>query len=405
MDQKKLQTYAEVVIKRGLFLKPGQSVYIEAQVDSEELICALAEQAYAAGASDVSVAWKSNALDRIKLMRKDGEIGALSELDCAAIDYYAGRGAAFIRVEEVDLDVFRGVPMENIQKKAIGDRQSRIRYSQKSGGAQSTIICCPSVSWARLVYPDLPPEEGLEKLWEAVFACCRVNEPDPLKAWDDYIANARRRRKMLEDKQYRTFRYKSAETDLYLSPIEPQFWNGGCVEFPDRPDIFVPNVPTEEIFTCPHKYKSEGYVTSTRPLNFRGQLIDHFRLTLKEGKVVDYSADVGEEVLKTILETDEGSCYFGEMALIDKKSPISALRTTFYTTLYDENASCHIALGLAGGPPGKTPGELDAMGINTSVLHVDFMVGSDDMSIQGLTADGTWEDIFIDGSWAPAFTI
>lgn len=351
------------------------------------------------------MAWKSNALDRLKLLRGGEEAGGPTELDWSAIDYHAGRGAAFIRVEKVDLEVFRDVPPQRIQQKAVADRQSRIRYSEKSGGAQSVIIDCPTPSWAKVVYPDLPPEEGLEKLWEAVFTCCRVNEPDPLAAWDAYIKNARRRRKMLEDKQYRTFHYTSKETDLYLSPTEPQRWNGGCCEFPDKPDIFVPNVPTEEIFTCPHKYKAQGYVTSTRPLNFRGQLIDHFRLTLKDGKVVDYSADVGEEVLKAILETDEGSCYFGEMALIDKNSPISAMGTTFYTTLYDENASCHIALGLAGGPKDQSPEEMEAAGINTSVLHVDFMVGSPDMNIQGLTADGTWEDVFIDGSWAPEFTI
>lgn len=405
LDQEKLRRYAEVVIKRGLFLKEGQPVYIEAQVDNEALICALAEAAYDAGASDVAVAWKSNALDRIRLLRGGDGIGTLSELDCAEIDYHAGRGAAFIRVEKVDLDVFRGVPAASIQKKAIGDRQSRVRYSRKSGGAQTTIICCPTESWAKVVYPDLPADEGVEKLWEAVFTCCRVNEPDPLAAWDSYIANSRRRRRLLEDKQYKTFHYTSRETDLYLSPTEPQTWGGGCCEFPDRPDIFVPNVPTEEIFTCPHKYKAQGYVTSTRPLNFRGQLIDHFRLELKDGKVVSYSADVGEEVLRAILETDEGSCYFGEMALIDKNSPISALHTTFYTTLYDENASCHIALGLAGGPGEMSPEELDAAGINQSVLHVDFMVGSDDMNIQGMTADGVWEDVFIDGSWAPEFTI
>lgn len=405
MDQEKLKKYASVVIRRGLFLKEGQPVYIEAQVDQEELVCALTEEAYAAGASDVAVAWKSNAFDRIRLLRNDDSLSALSELDCAAIDYHAGRGAAFIRIEKVDLDVFRGVPTAAIAKKAIGDRQSRVRYSSKSGGAQSTIICCPSESWAKVVYPDLAPDEGVEKLWEAVFECCRVKEPDPLAAWDNYIANSRRRRALLNEKQYRTFHYTSRETDLYLSPTEPQVWGGGCCDFPDKPDIFVPNVPTEEIFTCPHKYKAQGYVTSTRPLNFRGQLIDHFRLELKDGKVVSYSADVGEEVLKAILETDEGSCYFGEMALIDKKSPISALHTTFYTTLYDENASCHIALGLAGGPSDMSAEELDKAGINQSVLHVDFMVGSDDMNIQGLTADGAWEDVFVDGSWAPEFTI
>lgn len=403
MDMQKLDKYAEVVIKKGVFLKKGQPVYIEANVDNEELVCALARQAYLAGASDVSVNFKSQKLDSIKLMRDGDDIGKLTEIDYATIDYHAKRNAAFIRIDNVDLEVFKDVPASAIQKKAIGDRESRIRYNANSDRAQSTIICCPTRAWAKVVYPDLPLEEALEKLWEAVFFCTRVYEEDPLKAWDDYIANSRRRRALLDAKQYKTFHYTAKETDLYLSPIDDQMWGGGCCEFPDSDEIFVPNVPTEEIFTCPHKYKSQGYVTSSRPLNFRGQIIDHFTLTLKDGKVVDYKADKGEEVLKTILETDEGSCYFGEMALIDKKSPISALNTTFYTTLFDENASCHIALGLAMG--GADPEELDRLGINQSCLHVDFMVGTEDMNIQGLTADGTWEDVFIDGSWAPEFTI
>ena len=403
MDQKKLQKYAQVVIKYGTLLKPGQPVYIEAQVDNEELVCALTEEAYACGACDVSVNWKSQKLDRLKLLNGGDQVGRLSELDYAAIDYHAGRNASFIRIEDIDLDVFQGIPADLIQRKAVADREIRVRFGQKSDHASTTIICCPTPSWAKVVYPDLPADEALEKLWEAVFQCTRVNEPDPLAAWADYIEKSRRRRALLNEKQYRTFHYTAAETDLYLSPIDNQVWGGGCCEFDDRPDIFVPNIPTEEIFTCPHKYKSQGHVTSSRPLNFRGQLIDHFTLTLKDGKVVDYHADRGEEVLKAILETDEGSCYFGEMALIDKNSPISAMGATFYTTLYDENASCHIALGLAGGPGDAA--EKDKLGINTSALHVDFMIGTADMNIQGLTDDGVWEDVFIDGSWAPAFQL
>ena len=409
MDKVKLHQYAEVVVKKALQLKKGQILYVEALLGTEEFVCALAEEAYQAGAGDVAVNWKSNQLDRIKLSRPDApDIGRLTELDYATIDYYASRGAAFVRIESPDLEVFRDVPTANLQRKAVGDRESRLRYGEKSRetGAGSTIICVPTVPWAKAVFPELSPEEGVEKLWEAVFQCVRVNEPDPLAAWDNFVANTRKRRELLNKKKYVTFHYKSAKTDLYISPIDEQFWCGGCNDT-DDPDVYcIPNVPTEEVFTCPNKYKANGYVSSTKPLNFRGRIINNFKLTVKDGEVIEYSAEEGEDVLKSILETDSGSRYFGEMALIDKNSPISKLNITFYTTLYDENASCHIALGLGlGGAGAMTPEEKEAKGINHSALHVDFMVGSDDMNIKGQLADGTWEDVFIDGSWAPAFTI
>lgn len=407
MDKKKMYAYAEVVVKKALQLKEGQILYIEAPLEAESFVCALTETAFQTGAADVAVNWKCSELDRLRLTYSD-QTGSLTDADYATIDYYAEKGAAFVRIEAPDLDTFKDISADRIQKKALADRECRNRYREKSHGtgAGSTIICVPTKSWAKIVFPELPLDAAVEKLWEYVFQCVRVNEPDPLKAWDDFVANTRKRRAILNEKKYTTFHYMSAKTDLYMSPIDNQFWCGGCNDTPD-PDVYcIPNVPTEEVFTCPHKYKVNGHVASTLPLNFRGKLINNFTLTLKDGKVIDYSAEEGEDVLKSILETDGGSCYFGEMALIDKNSPISKLKTVFYTTLYDENASCHIALGMGlAGPMAMTPEEKDALGINDSALHVDFMVGSDDLNIQGQLPDGTWEDIFIDGSWAPAFSI
>jgi len=402
MDLNYLKQYASVVVRRGLFLKEGQPLYIEAYAEHEKLVCAIAEAAYDAGAANVTVKFKSAELDRIKLLRGGDKLSEVNEADLAATDYHGGAKSAFLRIDNVDLEVFKDVPAQNIQRKALADGQLRKRFSAKAGMSQSCIICCPTPSWAKAVYPNLAPEEALEKLWDAVFECTRAKQPDPLKAWDDYIANSRRRRKMLTDKHYITFHYKSEKTDLYLSPTDMQYWGGGCVDFPDSDEIFVPNVPTEEIFTTPHKYKAQGHVSSSRPLNYRGQIIDNFTLYLKDGKVVDYKAEKGGEVLKGILETDGGSCYFGEMAFVDKTSPISALNTTFFTTLYDENASCHIALGNAYG---GDPEQCEKLGINQSAIHIDFMVGTEDMSITGQTEAGEWEDVFIEGSWAPQFTL
>ena len=231
-----------------------------------------------------------------------------------------------------------------------------------------------------------------------MLACTRCTEQDPIAAWDEFILRTNERKRILNEKKYVTFHYKSAKTDLMMSPIDDQNWGGGCIEVPGG-KVYTPNVPTEEVFTVPHKYKVNGVVCSTMPLNFRGKIVDDFRLVLKDGKVVEYSAAVGEDILKSILETDEGSCYFGEMALVDQRSPIARQGVIFYNTLYDENASCHIALGLAGGP-NMTHEEREAKGVNHSILHVDFMVGSDDMHIRGQRADGVWEDVFVNGRWA-----
>ena len=183
-----------------------------------------------------------------------------------------------------------------------------------------------------------------------------------------------------------------------MSPIDDQSWGGGCIEVPGG-KVYTPNVPTEEVFTVPHKYKVNGVVCSTMPLNFRGKIVDDFRLVLKDGKVVEYRPPWARTSSGASSRPTEGSCYFGEMALVDQRSPIARQGVIFYSTLYDENASCHIALGLAGAP-NMTDEEREAKGINHSILHVDFMVGSDDMSIRGQKQDGTWEDVFVNGRWA-----
>ena len=290
------------------------------------------------------------------------------------------------------------MPADRIQKKAVADREIRVRYGKLAQGAGQSIAAVPSAGWAKAVFPDLPEQQAVEKLWDCVLSCTRCMEPDPIAAWDEFIRRTNERKRILNEKKYVTFHYKSAKTDLMMSPIDDQSWGGGCIEVPGG-KVYTPNVPTEEVFTVPHKYKVNGVVCSTMPLNFRGKIVDDFRLVLKDGKVVEYSAAVGEDILKSILETDEGSCYFGEMALVDQRSPIARQGVIFYNTLYDENASCHIALGLAGAP-NMTDEEREAKGINHSILHVDFMVGSDDMSIRGQKQDGTWEDVFVNGRWA-----
>ena len=390
--------YANVLVRRGVNLQPGQMLYIEAPTEHEYFVSIVAKAAYDAGASNVGVVWKSDLLDLVKLSQPEMPENTLLPCDYGVVDYFAGKGAAFLRLESPNLTTFANVPADRIQKKAVADREIRVRYGKLAQGAGQSIAAVPSAGWAMAVFPDLPEQQAVEKLWDCVLSCTRCMEPDPIAAWDEFIRRTNERKRILNEKKYVTFHYKSAKTDLMMSPIDDQSWGGGCIEVPGG-KVYTPNVPTEEVFTVPHKYKVNGVVCSTMPLNFRGKIVDDFRLVLKDGKVVEYSAAVGEDILRSILETDEGSCYFGEMALVDQRSPIARQGVIFYSTLYDENASCHIALGLAGAP-NMTDEEREAKGINHSILHVDFMVGSDDMSIRGQKQDGTWEDVFVNGRWA-----
>ena len=217
-----------------------------------------------------------------------------------------------------------------------------------------------------------------------------------MAAWDETYRKIVERRAYLEGRQYKKLHLKSAKTNLVLGMPENHIWEGGGVTDPNGV-YFMPNLPSFEVFASPHKMQADGYVAATMPLNYQGRLVDEFVLTLKEGKVVDCSAKVGEDILRGIVEFDEGSCRLGEIAIVEQSSPVARQHVIFYNTVYDENASCHIALGRGFFRSG--PEDAAARGINVSTLHVDFMFGSDDMRIQGQTADGVWEDILVDGAW------
>ena len=394
--EEKLGRYAEVLVKIGLDLRKGQSVCIEAPTEQAEFVAKITSAAYKAGASRVGVIWKNDAVERI--MAENQPIEPL-ECDRAVAEYYAAEGAGYIRLDCPDMKAFEGLSVEKLSEKAMADSVIRGIFREKAKDAGQTIACVPTKNWADLVYPELPEEERLQALWEAVFQCCRCDCDDPVEAWKKYIADTNQRKKILDAKQYIKFHYKSEKTDFTICPVKNQTWMGGCMEMPNG-RVFVPNIPTEEVFTTPDRRTANGYVSSTLPLNYRGQMIDSFKLWLEDGKVVRYEAKQGEEVLKMILDTDEGSRYLGEMALIDQASPIASLGHVFYTTLYDENASCHIALGNAYGP--DDPKLRRELGFNDCKIHVDFMIGSDDMQIEGQLPDGTWENIMINGHWALA---
>ncbi|NQU31214.1 MAG: aminopeptidase, partial [Anaerolineae bacterium] len=275
---------------------------------------------------------------------------------------------------------------------------------QGINAVQWTVICPPTPDWATKIFPDISEDAALSRLWEAVFKACRLNDPDPIVFWEGYLANLAKRREYLTSKKYTALKFKASGTDLWVGLPKGHLWAGGKGK--SSQDIpFAPNLPTEEVFTLPHKDQTEGTVTATKPLNYYGSLVENFKLTFSEGKVVDFSAEKGEDVLKNILAMDENASFLGEVALIPHKSPISQSGLIFMNTLYDENASNHLALGsayqftLKGGET-MSVDEFAQAGGNDSLIHIDFMFGSGDMDVDGVTADGKAEPVMRAGEWA-----
>lgn len=388
-------TYAQVLLEIGVALKAGQPLLIEAPVGQEEFVSLVAQQAYAMKCPDVGILWRS---DRVECARLAAGVSASAQGLCAFAEQYAQRGAAYLRLDSPDLQVFSSFSAQELSQKAVEDAKVRELFRKHAPGCGQTIACVPSQSWADVVFPELPPQQRLEQLWEAVLFCTRCKEKDPVAAWREYLAGTARKKQLLDQKGYTAFHYHDGcGTDLTICPAQGDNWKGSCIPSKDR--ISVPNIPTEEVFLTPHKYQVNGTVHSTMPLNYKGTLIDGIELEFQNGRIVRAGARQGEELLRAIIDTDEGSHHLGEMALVDQASGIASVGRVFYTTLYDENASCHLAIGNALGFV-RDADERERRGMNTSKVHVDFMIGSDRLCIDGQLPDGSWESVFVDGHWA-----
>ncbi len=395
ITEEKKRTYAHVLLTVGTALKPGQPLFLEMPAGQESFAALLAGEAYAMGCPDVGILWRSDAVDRSRLAA-----GLPAKSDTAELlaERYAERGAAYLRLDSPDLEMFAGLPVQALAQKAAGDARPREIFRKKAAGCGQTIACIPGTAWANAVFPELPPEERLDALWDAVLQCTRCDQADPVAAWEQYLATTAQKKELLDKKGYTAFHYYDGDgTDLTICPVQGDFWKGSCIRTKDR--VCVPNIPTEEVFLTPHKYKVNGTVHSTMPLNYKGTLIEGIELEFQEGRIVRCHAARGAQMLASIIETDDGSHYIGEMALVDQSSPLARMGKVFYTTLFDENASCHIAIGNALGPV-HDPAERERRGMNSSQLHVDFMVGSDALCIDGQLPDGAWEPVFINGHWA-----
>lgn len=408
MEMKQLEKYAKLLVRTGINLQDNQILVVNCPVECAYFGRAITKEAYAAGARKVVMNWRDDLIARETLLNAKDEIfDEFPEWQKAFYNDHADQGAAFLSISASDPEVFKGVDPTRMarQNKASSTAIAHYRSKMMSNYNAWCVASIPTDSWAVKVFPGVSVEEAVEKLWEAIFKSVRVDQADPVAAWDEHKANLMRRMKCLNDYNFKSLKYKnSIGTDFSVALVDKHIWLGGS-EFTPEGVEFIANMPTEEIFTAPAMKGSYGKVVSSMPLNYNGNLIDRFSLTFEDGKIVDFTAEEGYDVLKGLLDTDEGARHIGEVALVPYDSPISNLKTLFFNTLYDENASCHFAFGKAypvnveGGKEASNE-ELKALGINDSLTHVDFMIGTADLSIIGVQEDGTEVTVFENGNFA-----
>ena len=405
--QSKLNEYAKLVVKVGINIQPGQPLVVNAPIEGVEFVRLIAKNAYEAGASEVHVNWSDEVITRLKYENAPMEVFEnFPKWYADGLEDYAKKGAGYISISAQDPELLKNIDPKKI---AANNKSSSIALKEFRNYTMNDIVpwcvvSIPTKSWAKRVFPNLTEDEAVEKLWDAIFSATRINLDDPVKAWKDHMKNLKEKVDFLNSKNLKSLHYTASNgTDLVVELPEGHIWaGGGAVN--SKGVEFAPNMPTEEVFTMPLKTGVNGVVYSTKPLNYGGKLIDEFRLTFKDGKVIDFDAKVGKETLEDLLNIDEGAKYLGEVALVPFNSPISQANIVFLNTLFDENASCHFAFGKAyptniKGGEKMTDEELEKHGVNNSLTHVDFMIGTEDMSIVGETKTGEKIQIFKDGNW------
>jgi len=409
MNETLLRKYAEFAVKIGVNPQPGQTMIICCPVEYASLARMCAQTAYDMGAREAVVFYQDQALSRIRMERTDVEV--LEDIkpwtNRRFLDYYESEGGACIlHIIADDPEIYKGIDGDKIDRAnraAMAAGKQRQEYTMKDL-IQWSIIAVPSPAWAAKVFPGDP--NGVERLWDTIFDVCRVAEDtDTVALWRAHMDKLSACRDQLNAWDLESVRFTSANgTDLTVGLADDAVWDAANGRTPQG-YCFIPNIPTEEVFTAPHRERVNGVVYGTKPYVYNGDLIEDFCVTFRDGKVVSHSARVGEELLGKLLDTDEGARHIGEVALVPVSSPINRSGILFYNTLFDENAACHIAFGQ--GYPGTVKGGVNmdkdallAHGVNDSLVHEDVMVGAGDMTITGKRRSGEEVLIFKDGDWA-----
>lgn len=405
--QQLLEKYADLAVKVGVNIQPDQWLYIGASIDNAPFVRLVTKKAYENGARQVFVDWSDDEIGRMRYeLAPEDSFNEFPSWKRMEREEMAKEGAAFMNIVSASPDLLQGVEPEKISafQQAAGKALAQYRKFIQSDKVSWTVIAAPSVGWAKKVFPDHSDEEAVDALWNAIFKAVRVDQPDPVAAWKQHDETLHVKADYLNKKRYQKLHYTAPGTDLTIELPNGHLW-AGAGSINEKGHSFMANMPTEEVFTVPHKNGVEGYVTNTKPLSYGGNIIDDFTLTFSNGRIVEVKAGQGEEILKKLIDTDEGSHRLGEVALVPHQSPISQSNVLFFNTLFDENASNHLAIGSAYAfciEGGKTMSEeqLAENGLNNSITHVDFMIGSNQMNIDGIAADGKKEPIFRNGDWA-----
>ena len=408
--ESKLQLYAELAIKVGLNLQPGQRLLVRnigSIVSITPFMRHLTKTAYRAGARFVDVMWMDEQLDLIRLQYAEPDsLDEYPQWQVDGIMEYAERGDTILVILATDPDLFAGHNTElvTIMQQARAKKLRPYFELQGKGAFNWLLICVPEPEWANKVFPNLPADERIPSLWQAIFNTLRLHHPDPVAAWQKHISRLGARRDYLTQKRYRALKFSGPGTDLTVGLTDRHVWCGGRVTSQNG-ITYTPNLPTEEVSTMPHREQVDGIVRASKPLSYGGVMIEDFSLTFQQGRVVNITAGRGGSALRKIIETDEGASRLGEVALVPNSSPVSQSGHLFYNTLFDENAACHLALGdalrfsMEDGPSMATEDFL-AEGGNVSVIHIDFMIGSAEIDVDGITVDDTREAVMRAGEWA-----
>ncbi|MGQ7392468.1 aminopeptidase [Streptococcus suis] len=403
-----LAKYAKLLVSTGINVQPGHTVQLTIGVEQAELARLIVKEAYAHGAKEVLVNWLDDVIARERLVNVDVELlEQVHPQRITEMNYLLERKASRLVVLSEDPGAYDGVDPEKLSRnaRALSQALNPMRQASQANKISWTLGAASGLEWAKKVFPNAASdEEAVDLLWDEIFKTCRIYEEDPIKAWEEHEARLVAKAKVLNDEQFVKLHYTAPGTDLVLGMPKNHLWEAaGSINA--QGEHFIANMPTEEVFTAPDYRVADGYVTSTKPLSYNGNIIEGIKVTFKDGEIVDVTAEKGDEVMKKLVFDNAGARGLGEVALVPDKSPISQSGVTFFNTLFDENASNHLAIGQAyafsiEGGTEMSQEELKEAGLNRSDVHVDFMIGSNKMNIDGIREDGTRVPIFRNGEWA-----
>lgn len=403
-----LAKYAKLLVSTGINVQPGHTVQLTIAVDQAELARLIVKEAYALGAAEVLVNWSDDVIARERLVNVDVErLEQVHPQRVTEMNYLLEHKSSRLVVLSDDPGAYDGVDPEKLSRsaRAISQALNPMRQATQANKISWTLGAASGLEWAKKVFPNATSdEEAVDLLWDQIFKTCRIYEEDPIKAWEEHEARLVAKAKVLNDEQFVKLHYTAPGTDLVLGMPKNHLWEAaGSINA--QGEKFIANMPTEEVFTAPDYRVADGYVTSTKPLSYNGNIIEGIKVTFKDGEIVDVTAEKGDEVMKKLVFDNAGARGLGEVALVPDKSPISQSGVTFFNTLFDENTSNHLAIGQAyafsiEGGTEMSQEELKEAGLNRSDVHVDFMIGSNKMNIDGIREDGTRVPIFRDGEWA-----